>query len=419
MHLKIVFSAHVIFDECSFPFKTSSSPAAPTNLLGETAIATPLDPLPTERPAERPSRSWAPSEAALQNIANRRTPDAPDADAHGKGAHDNDFSALTMQHRPSWRGDESADPLSLLPHESFVFAAAGDPVSHRDAMQRSDAAKWRAAEIAEYESHLKNQTFSGPVTLPPGFKPVPAAGVYKLKRDGRYKYRIVMRGYHMKQGRDFNETFAPVAHISTLRVLFALAAKFGWETKQGDVSTAFLASPMDTELYATLPPGFHSDPSTKPCAQDDAKTVHRVLKGVPGMPQGSFLWNKKSHKDFIDGGLTRSPNDFALYSMPNANFYLVAWVDDLFLFYAQDCTDRAKKLWKHLQSRMDLASWQETTDCLGCEVKRDLPNRTITINQSNSVRALIRKAGMEACAPADTPVTAGFVFSKEDCPSSI
>ena len=74
--------------------------------------------------------------------------------------------------------------------------------------------------------------------------------------------------------------------------------------------------------------------------------------------------------------------------MPNANFYLVAWVDDLFLFYAQDCTDRAKKLWAHLQSRMDLASWQETTDCLGCEVKRDRAKHTISINQSNVVRAL-------------------------------
>ena len=60
----------------------------------------------------------------------------------------------------------------------------------------------------------------------------------------------------------------------------------------------------------------------------------------------------------------------------------------LLQFYAQDCTDRAKKLWTHLQSRMDLALWQDTTDCLGCEVKRDRANHTISINQSNAVRAL-------------------------------
>ena len=65
----------------------------------------------------------------------------------------------------------------------------------------------------------------------------------------------------MQSGRDFNQTFAPVPHLTTLRVLFALAAKFDWEIDQGDVSTAFLASDMDTEVYVRLPAGFNADPS--------------------------------------------------------------------------------------------------------------------------------------------------------------
>ena len=167
-------------------------------------------------------------------------------------------------------------------------------------MQRSDAAKWRAAEIAEFQSHIKNKTFSEPVTPPAGFKPVPAAGVYKLKRDGRYKYRIVnMRGYHMKQGRDFNETFAPPAHISTLRVLL---------NSHSPPSTAGRLSRATCPLLSWLLPWTPSStprcplvPTATPPARSPAMRPRHASN------QRSFLWNKKSHKNFIDGGLTRSP----------------------------------------------------------------------------------------------------------------
>ena len=61
----------------------------------------------------------------------------------------------------------------------------------------------------------------------------------------------------MREGIDFNRTFAPVANISNLRVLFALAAKGDWEIKAGDVSTAFLMVEIDAEVYITQPHGFH------------------------------------------------------------------------------------------------------------------------------------------------------------------
>ena len=53
----------------------------------------------------------------------------------------------------------------------------------------------------------------------------------------------------MQAGIDFNETFAPVPVVTTIRTLIAIGTKYDWEMLQGDVETAFLASDMDAEIY--------------------------------------------------------------------------------------------------------------------------------------------------------------------------
>ena len=54
----------------------------------------------------------------------------------------------------------------------------------------------------------------------------------KFKADGsidKYKEILVAKGYSQKEGTDYEDTFAPIAKLNTIRVMIALATKHNWK----------------------------------------------------------------------------------------------------------------------------------------------------------------------------------------------
>nr|GFA16181.1 zinc finger, CCHC-type [Tanacetum cinerariifolium] len=81
----------------------------------------------------------------------------------------------------------------------------------------------------------------------------------KMKLDGsidKYKARLVIQCFRQKEGIDLFDTYAPVARISTIRLLLALAAIQDLVIHQMDVITAFLNGYLDEEIYMKQPEGF-------------------------------------------------------------------------------------------------------------------------------------------------------------------
>ena len=71
-----------------------------------------------------------------------------------------------------------------------------------------------------------------------------------------YKARLVARGFTQEYGKDYLETYAPVARLSSIRYLFALAVKYDLNVDYLDVETAFLNGNLNEEIYIKQPEGF-------------------------------------------------------------------------------------------------------------------------------------------------------------------
>ncbi|XP_020272743.1 uncharacterized protein LOC109847923 [Asparagus officinalis] len=98
-------------------------------------------------------------------------------------------------------------------------------------------AEWRRAMKEEIQALQQNQTWE---LLP---KPKDVKHIsYKWVCGSieRYKARLVARGFSQQYGLDYDEIFSPVAKVTTVRVLLALAASKNWKLWQINVKSAFL-----------------------------------------------------------------------------------------------------------------------------------------------------------------------------------
>jgi hypothetical protein len=392
-------SAHVTFNEEFFPCVTSYvdqrdflTPQQQRVIAHMPAAAEATDP----SEPRRSQRSREPSGSALRNVPDRDI--APEAD---------DVSVAIDQL-------DDAYPLLL----SYATQSASDPLPNYYFLitEGSERAEWQAALQHELAQHRKFNTLGPPLpadSLPPGVKPIPLDVIAKRKRNGKAKARAIIKGYHMREGVDYNATFSPVPCLGALRLFFALAALLGLLIDQADCHTAFLAPDMDTDVWVVVPNWF----SIEGAAAAAGHTIQKLLKSVPGIPQGPRLWNRHLRKAFAKVRLVQSKAEACLFYCLQRGLYLFIWVDDLFLFYAHEAKPAAAKLWRDLRLVLDMDDPEPVQDCLGCNITRPHDN-VVRLSQSAAIKRLLTKLNLQDCKPLSTPLTPGLKLTKKDCPDA-
>lgn len=135
--------------------------------------------------------------------------------------------------------------------------ATDDPTTY---VQAKGKLHWEHAMFAKYESILRNKTWSL-VPLPLRKNLVGCKWVYttKFTAEGqikKHKARLVTKGFNKLEGIDYNETFAPIAKMNTIRTILSLVASYKWEIHQMDIKNAFLNGDLTKEMYMQQPLGF-------------------------------------------------------------------------------------------------------------------------------------------------------------------
>lgn len=168
---------------------------------------------------------------------------------------------------------------------TLAITASKEPSSYDEAR---NSLEWVDAMRKEIKALQDNGTWFL-TQLPPGKKSIGCKWVYKVnhKADGtveRYKARLVAKGYTQQEGIDFIDTFSPVAKLTTVRLLLALAASRNWFLHQLDVDNAFLHGDLNEDVYMDPPPGLNINTKGQ---------VYKLIKSLYGLKQASRQWFDK------------------------------------------------------------------------------------------------------------------------------
>ncbi|KAM1320462.1 hypothetical protein ACFX2H_005342 [Malus domestica] len=380
---RIYISRHVIFDETTFPFHSSSPPVRPSSSV-PSIFNSPS--IPTSLTFTHSSPVSLPVSDSLSSSPSSSPDSLPP-------------SSLPNIHPMTTRSKSGIfKPKALLATKHPLSSSLSLDYTPSTYLQASKHLPWRQAMQEEFNALLQTGTWS---LVPPTSSQnlVGCKWVFRIKRkpDGsvdRYKARLVAKGFHQQQGLDYNETFSPVAKPVTIRILLTLAAKFDWSIKQLDVSNAFLHGTLTESVFMVQPPGFE-DP-TQP------HHVCQLHKSLYGLKQAPRAWYAKLTTALQSLGFSGSNNDHSLFvKNGDSVVYVLVYVDDILVTGPDSAA--CQSVISQLCALFPVKDLGLLHYFLGIEVKRS--SQGIFINQTKYILDLLNKAHMDGAKPCVTPLS--------------
>jgi len=201
---------------------------------------------------------------------------------------------------------------------------------------------------------------------------------------------------------DYEETFAPVAKLTTICTLIAVASVRQWHISQLDVKNAFLNEDLQEEVYMTPPPS----------VSHDFGYVYKLKKALYGLKQAPRAWFEKFSVVISSFGFASSSHDSALFikCINAGRIILSLYVDDMIIIGndIDDISVLKTELAKQFEMK-DLGSLQYF---LGIEVAYS--PRGYLLSQSKYVTDILEQARLTNNKIVDTPIKVNARYSSSD-----
>ncbi|GKA96363.1 retrovirus-related pol polyprotein from transposon TNT 1-94 [Tanacetum coccineum] len=224
----------------------------------------------------------------------------------------------------------------------------------------------------------------------------------------RNKARLVAQGYNQQEGIDYDETYAPVARLESIRILLAYACALDFKLFQMDVKSAFLNGFINEEVYVAQPPGFID--FEKP------DHVYKLKKALYGLKQAPKAWYDRLKAFLIKHEYKMGMVDNTLFTKKKSSNLIIVqiYVDDI--IFGSTCQDMCDEFAKIMHDEFEMSMMGELNFFLGLQIKQ--MEDGIFFNQSKYIKEILKKFGLEESKPMKTPMSSDTKLTKdEECES--
>ncbi|GJT51997.1 retrovirus-related pol polyprotein from transposon TNT 1-94 [Tanacetum coccineum] len=229
----------------------------------------------------------------------------------------------------------------------------------------------------------------------------------KLDENGvvtRNKARLVAQGYNQQEGIDYDETYAPVARLESIRILLAYACALDFKLYQMDVKSAFLNGFINEEVYVAQPPGFI----------DFAKPnyVYRLKKALYGLKQAPKAWYDRLKAFLIKHNYSMGMVDNTLFTKKkDSNLIIVQiYVDDI--IFGSTCQEMCDDFAKIMHDEFEMSMMGKLNFFLGLQIKQ--LDDDIFFNQSKYIKEMLKKFRLEDSKPMKTPMSTETKLTRDE-----
>jgi hypothetical protein len=236
------------------------------------------------------------------------------------------------------------------------------------------------------------------VPRPPNVNVIGTKWIFKNKSNEegvivRNKARLVAQGYTQVEGVDFDETFAPVARIESIRLLLAIACCLKIKLYQMDVKGAFLNGLIDKEVYVEQPKGF-TDPKYP-------NHVYKLEKALYGLKQAPRAWYERLTEFLLSLGFVRGGGDRTLFVLKKDSHICIAqiYVDDI--VFGSTNNSMLEKFVESMTGQFEMSMMGELNFFLGLQVKQT--GTGIFLCQEKYAKNLVKRFELADSKPCKTP----------------